>query len=296
MLVDAQTLAPLSCALITPSYAPDFERCRLLVESVERHAAEHLRHYLIVDRRDQRLFSSLRSARTEVLLKQDVLPAFVRQVPGLRGWWWCGLRAPVRGWIVQQLVKLAVDRVLDSDVYVFVDSDTFLLRAFDPWQAQRPAGVPLFREQGEALLSAMNTRWHTVAAERLGLRVSPPHDVNYVTQLVTWRRDALIALHARLESRHGRPWAETLLGLQTLSEYVLYGVFVEHGLGLGRAGHYQEPAIQTLNYWGTRRLDEDELSAWLATLAPEQVGAMVSAKSGTDVATLRRALTHGGWL
>ncbi len=282
--------------MITPSYAPDFERCRLLVESVERHAAEHLRHYLIVDRRDQRLFASLRSRRTEVLLKQDVLPGFLRQLPLLKGWWWAGLRAPVRGWIVQQLVKLSVDRAIDTDVYVFVDSDTFLLRAFDPWLAQRPAGVPLFREQGAALLSAMNTRWHAVAAERLGLTLTPPFDVNYVTQLVTWRRDALIALHARLESQHGRPWAETLLGLETLSEYVLYGVFVEHGLGVGRAGHYLESSIQTLNYWGTRPLDESALAAWLATLQPEHLGAMVSAKSGTEVGGLRRVLGGAGWL
>lgn len=296
MLVDAQTLAPLSCALITPSYAPDFERCRLLVESVERHAAEHLRHYLIVDRRDQRLFASLRSARTEVLLKQDVLPSFLRQLPWLQGWWWSGLRAPVRGWIVQQLVKLSVDRLIDTDVYVFVDSDTFLLRAFDPRLAQGPAGVPLFREQGHALLSEMNTRWHALAAERLGLALTPPFDVNYVTQLVTWRRDALVALHARLESRHGRPWAQTLLNLPTLSEYVLYGVFVEHGLGVGRAGHYVAPVIQTLNYWDTRPLDEQALGAWLASLRPEHLGAMVSAKSGTDVAALRRVLGAGGWL
>ncbi len=58
-------------AIITPSHAPDFERCRVLVESTRLHAPD-LDHYLVVERRDQRLFTDLRGPRTHVVVKEDV--------------------------------------------------------------------------------------------------------------------------------------------------------------------------------------------------------------------------------
>ncbi|MEO5725696.1 MAG: hypothetical protein ABI134_25470 [Byssovorax sp.] len=42
-------------AIITPSYALDFERCCVLAESVRCHAALDINHYILVDRRDERL-------------------------------------------------------------------------------------------------------------------------------------------------------------------------------------------------------------------------------------------------
>ena len=46
-------------AIITPSHALDFERCRALVESVRRHAGG-LGHYVLVEHRSEPLFASLR--------------------------------------------------------------------------------------------------------------------------------------------------------------------------------------------------------------------------------------------
>src|ERR1700677_4667311 len=97
-----------SFAIVTPSYYRDFPHCRLLVESVGAHVPRDIPHFIVVDRRDEALFSGLRSPRTHLVLKEDVLPGWLRQIPFARRWWLSAKSLPVRGWIVQQLVKLSV--------------------------------------------------------------------------------------------------------------------------------------------------------------------------------------------
>src|SRR5580692_7261500 len=72
---------PLRFAIVTPSYYVDFERCKFLVETTERYVASHVKHYVVVDRSDQKLFAPLASSRTHVVLKEDVLGDRLRQVP-----------------------------------------------------------------------------------------------------------------------------------------------------------------------------------------------------------------------
>jgi hypothetical protein len=275
-----------SFAIITPSFEPDFERCQLLAESVLRHAAAHVQHYIIVDRRDERLFSSLRSARTHIVRKEDVLPWWLRRLP-LSSRWWLNLKGlPVRGWIIQQLTKLSVPEICGADTFLFLDSDAFLVRAYDPRDAAKDGVYPMFRE----LLpreTPYNDEWHRAAAKLLGLPVQEHYSTNYVTQLVTWRRDNVLKLQRHIEDRTSRPWVESLLGFHALSEYVLYGVFCEHVLGAS-SGHYFESRPDTLNYWKPARLGEAELESLRRSLLPEHVAIMVSTKSNTSVTAIRR--------
>jgi hypothetical protein len=124
-------------AIITPSFAPDFERCQLLAESVLRHAAPHVEHCIVVDRNDERLFSRLRSPRTRIVCKEDVLPRWLRRLP-VQSKWWLNLKGlPVRGWIIQQITKLSAPEISDADTFLFLDSDAFLVRAYDPrWRRE----------------------------------------------------------------------------------------------------------------------------------------------------------------
>jgi hypothetical protein len=274
-------------AIITPSYALDFERCRLLAESVCGRVGPDVAHYIIVERRDERLFQALRGPRTHVVAKQSILPWWVHQVPFSSRWWLSLKGLPLRGWIVQQIVKLSVDAVTRAEVCIFMDSDTLLLKPFDPSAAERDGAVPLFRE----LLPAEdrhNTTWHTVAEGLLGLPREPSPRASYVTQAVTWLRANVIALHRQIERTTGRGWVESLCYLPTMSEYVLYGVFCERLLRQ-RSGHYLDGTITTLNYWDTTQLDERDLAALRERLRPEHVGVMISAKSSTEVGAIRRA-------
>ena len=52
---------------------------------------------------------------------------------------WMGPRTPpVRGWLVQQLAKLALTRVADNEVLVHADSDIVLTRRFRPDARRMP--------------------------------------------------------------------------------------------------------------------------------------------------------------
>ena len=66
-------------AVITKSFAPDFELCVALNRSVLDNAPDTVRHHIIVPRPDLKLFGRLASARTHIRCDADLLPrAFVR--------------------------------------------------------------------------------------------------------------------------------------------------------------------------------------------------------------------------
>ena len=97
--------------IITCSYRPDLERCRRLCESVERFVSRDVFHTLIVPQRDLALFAPLANGRRRVLAVQQVLPGNFRQLPLGEKWWMDSHGWPVRGWVLQQLVKLSVNRI-----------------------------------------------------------------------------------------------------------------------------------------------------------------------------------------
>lgn len=94
-------------AIVTPSYAPDYEPCRLLAETVTRCVTPAFEHYIVVDRRDLKLFAGLSSPRTHIVAKQEVLPWFLHQAPWTANWWINVKGLPVRGWVLQQVIKLS---------------------------------------------------------------------------------------------------------------------------------------------------------------------------------------------
>jgi hypothetical protein len=61
---------------------------------------------------------------------------------------------------------------------------------------------------------------------------------DYVAALTSWRRSNLVALKSHIETQTGRHWQNAVGRQLTISEYTLYGVFVEHVLGLEKARHF----------------------------------------------------------
>ena len=68
-----------TCCIITPSYAPDFERCRLLSETITQFHQSPINHYIIVDQKDYQLFSQLKKANTEIMTVESVLPWWIKR-------------------------------------------------------------------------------------------------------------------------------------------------------------------------------------------------------------------------
>ncbi len=222
-------------SLITPSYAPDFERCRLLCQSIEPFVSGYDRHYLVVDSDDIPLFKSLTSSTTEIICKQDMLPHWLHKIPYQTKWWLSSRSLPVRGWILQQLIKLSTGEHIDSDVYLFVDSDTLFVKPFDVSSIVQGEGVRLYRtsRKPDDYLNKRKNSWHLHAKKLFGLPDHTDLSGEYIAQLVSWRRDTLLELTRFIEDKYCCDWRVKLARTLDFSEYTLYGVYVEHVAGFG---------------------------------------------------------------
>jgi len=223
-------------AFITCSHQPDFERCTRLCASMDELIHPGYPHIIIVPARDKKLFRQLESGSRTVILAQEILPARFWHLPLLSKWWLDNGMWPVRGWMMQQVIKLCADVVTSCENIIFVDSDIEFIR---PLQHDRffSKGVlrlhrkPMHRNDGTHL------KWHHAAGELLAL--TPAYfGSDYIGPLATWRRSNLIKLKHHIEATTGRPWYEAVARRLTVSEYTLYGVFVEHVLGIEKSGHF----------------------------------------------------------
>ena len=122
--------------VITISYAPDFELCVALKQSLLENSPDTIQHHIIVPRSDLELFQRLANSRSHIICEADFLPRSFVRVPLSN--MMINLRRPfppVRGWIQQQVIKLAAIAASDDDVVLTVDSDVEFIQPFiDPAQ------------------------------------------------------------------------------------------------------------------------------------------------------------------
>src|SRR5262249_10336611 len=117
---------------------------------------------------------------------------------------------PVRGWIMQQAVKLAAVSRLDAEVVLLADSDVVLVRPVRMDRVTIDGQQSLFREEkGVTADMDRHVRWHTVARELLGLPPAPPPPLpDYVSPLNFWRPDVVRDLQQRIRVTTGRDWLD----------------------------------------------------------------------------------------
>jgi hypothetical protein len=275
-------------ALITPSFRGDFERCALLVESASRHVPECVPHYLVVDRRDVAMFRSLEGGNTRLLVVEDVIPWWIVRIPTVRRFWWSWRSWPIRNWILQQIVKLSVPRVVSEQTLFYVDSDVFFVDRFDPRSLLRDGKAPLFHETIPRGLIPYNDRWHAVASELLGVPAEASYDTNFIGNIICWRRSTALALTAHVARVARRHWIPAFASTWRLSEYVLYGLYVTRVSKEAAAEQYSDSIDRTLCYWDTKPMNEEDVQRFKDQLAAPKLAAMISAKSQTNVRTIRK--------
>jgi hypothetical protein len=277
-------------ALITVSYAADFERCALLAESVRRFVPSQVVHHLAVSRRDAPLFRRIAGPRTQVVVIEELWPWHVVELRRLR--LWLSLRArPVRGWILQQLVKLQATAFCDADVLVFVDSDVAFVRPFDPASRIERGLVPLHRAAG-IFQTGRYLSWHNAAARLLGL---PPGytGADYISNLVAWRRSTLESLQRHIEQTRGMHFLEALSGSVDLSEYILYGAYCDKVLGFEAAGHFPDERPLCHSLWNAEGDFKQVVEEHVRTLAPHHVALHIQSRIGVTVDQYRHLLEAG---
>ena len=244
-------------ALITCSYRPDFERCARLCASINTFISTEVAHFIIVPDRDRALFAKLVSKSCTIISSEEVLPARFIQLPLLKKWWLDNAMWPVRGWMMQQITKLCADVITKRENIIFVDSD---IEFINPLQHERfvMEGALRLHRKPMHKSDGVHLSWHHGAAELLDLN-RQYFGSDYIAPLATWRRSNLVQMKRHIEDCQQRPWHEAVGRRMTVSEYTLYGVFVEHVLELEKSGHFQQADDLCHSLWF-----EDETEKFLA--------------------------------
>lgn len=277
--------------IVTPSYRPDFELCEDLSASVRRYGGERVRHTIIVPRRDLALFNRLGAEQTSVRCVDDYLEGLIR-LP--RNMWLNPHRPhiPVRGWIAQQVVKLAAAARSDADMVVMVDSDIVFIRDFGADTFRSSQGKPEFYRLDGAIDQGLprHVMWHEAAHRLLGLGVLPSMPLaDYVCCPCGWEPDVVRSLLNLVQEKAGAPWQRVIGAQLHFSEMMLYGVYVDR---CRRDQDVREVVsdMRCHRYYDEVPLDEAGLREFLADIRDVDHSVMISAKSGTALSTRRAAL------
>ncbi len=285
-------------AIATASYRGDFERCRLLCESLDARVTGHTRHLILVEAADVPLFRQLAGPKREIVDERDLLPFWLRPFPdpttfGRRRIWLSPFGLPLRGWHVQQLRRIALAASLDEEVMVSIDSDVVFLKDFDVGSFS-PDGRTMFFRRPDAIahvlpdLQAVHLEWSRKAGRLLGIAAPETTDTGYVATLIPWRTEAVRAMVETIAAVSGRRWEATLAGTRILSECTIYGRFVDEVEG--RIGDYV-PMAESLcrMYWAGAPMDADTLARFVDSLEEGQVAAGIQSFTATDPRLIRQA-------
>ena len=276
-------------SVVTKSFAPDFELCADLHQSVLDYSPESVHHHIVVPERDLKLFCRLAGPRTHIRCETDFLPRWFAPVPFTNVT--LNLHQPfpaVRGWILQQVIKLAAVAASEDDVVLVANSDVEFVRPFTAETFVRNNVVRFYRKP-----RAINEQlprhlvWHRAARILLGLPPAEAPYADYISAMLACDPAVVRRMLARLTAVSGRPWATAITRQLHFSEWTLYGVFVDGVIG-APANSFASDDPLCLAYWDETPLNRDSAVDFLRGVRPSDVAAMISAKSRTPL-TVRRA-------
>jgi hypothetical protein len=276
-------------AVLTPSFRGDADLFADLHESVLANTAPAVVHHVVVPPSDAKLFRPFESLRCRVWTHRDLLPRYCVSVPhadgltlSLRRPW-----RPIRGWVAQQIMKIAGTAAIDARAVLIIDSDAVLLREPSLAELTHDGRLGHFRKDG-AVTPGMDRHllWHDVARRLLGVpgSVSPPAP-DYISPISIWDPTVVRSLIEHIEDSTGRDWLDAVAGELHVSEFVIYGVFVDHVLG--GVAPFTQPLCH--NYYERTPLSETDARAFADQMPSKALGAMISSHSRTSRAVRREA-------
>jgi hypothetical protein len=280
-------------AVITKSYAPDFELCADLNRSILDYSCAPVHHHIIVPRSDLKLFSRLAGSRTDIHCDAEFLPTSFAAIPFRN----CAINLrrpllPVRGWILQQIIKLSSVAASTDDLVLVADSDVEFLRPFSAETFVRNGVVRFFRRPDYVTEQLpRHVAWQRISRALLGLPPADPPFTDYIWGMVACDPAIVRQMLARVANTTGRPWATALAAQLHFSEFTLYGVFVDHAVGSPANSYFSDDPL-CLAYWDTNPLNMDSAIDLLRGARPTDVAAMISAKSYTPLPVRRAAFAR----
>ncbi|PQZ91088.1 hypothetical protein CQ018_14070 [Arthrobacter sp. MYb227] len=298
-----------TAVILTPSFLPDIVSFERLHASVLRHADESIMHHVIVPKRDLEAFQAIKSHRLQVWSENEFLPtgfvatgsisALGRRLPfwprtlncsaiNLRYPW-----PPLRGWVLQQILKLSAATQLGSDCIVIIDSDVVLIKKLNASQFYSGATVRLYEQPAVVHEGMARHRvWTRVAREMLGLCGTDDATFpDYVGGIVSWD-PALVrdCLH-RVETVSGIPWASALSKQLHFSEFILYGTYVRN-FGTLEQQSYVKPNTLCHSYWSPIPLDRSGASRFIEAYDKNDIAVHIQSNSETPQEIIAGIVNH----
>lgn len=285
-------------AVITPSYRPDLAGFRRLHASVRRHTDADVEHHVIVPGRDAPLYRGIGSDRLVVWTYQDVLPAGLtptdrlaaatRMVPGLPASFNCAAInwrrpwKPVRGWVLQQIVKMCLVDHVEADVFVNFDSDVVLVRRLGPEHVVHGGTVRLYTREESIDPGMRHYQWAETAHELLGLPFEQADSYpDHIAGLVSWDPRLLRACLDRVEEVSGTSWAPAIAERLRFSEDILYGTYVRT-FGSEQDLRFQRDTTLCHSYWETEAMAADQVECFVAEFKEEDCAVHIQSNTDTD--------------
>ncbi|WEK51515.1 MAG: DUF6492 family protein [Candidatus Kaistia colombiensis] len=286
--------------LITCSFRGDLDVCWMLCESIDRFVPATIPHSLYVPRADLPLFAHLASDRRTVGAQEDLLPRWFRKLPLPGPEWRRRLRLPrrnmyvtpysplVRGWIAQQIMKIAATANASAEIVAHIDSDNVFIRPLKLEHLARDGKVRIYRNPEMVELETHRV-WQETAGKLLGLAQSRYYGAEYINPFVVWRRSVIRGMIERIEQIAGRDWRIVLARTPHFAEYVLYGVYADKVLGLEAAGLMPESFTLCHSRWGDEFAGAEDEASFIRSLRPEHVTCLIQSTIDTSI-TKRQAI------
>ena len=278
-------------AIVTPSFSRDFELCRALNASILQFVPAPIKHYIFVDRCDLALFRSLESSRTVIAAIEDILPRGYFKVPYSKKWWLSvPAQYPAKGWLVQQLAKLSAVHELKERVVINMDSDVRFIRPVNLSLFARGDQTRLYRKPGGIVAGMEHVKWHHNVCRLLGVEpdVLPMDD--YVGNVISWNRHVALEACARVEAVTSLPWHVAFTRGRLVSEYLLYGLFVEKIAGARPSGIWIDERSWCHTYWGPEPLAAEDVDAFVTAMQEDDFAFSIAGYTHTDERVVQAAL------
>lgn len=285
-------------AVITASYAGDFERCTLLCESLDNHLKGAWTHYLLVEEQDVPLFKKLETKNRIVVSERVLFPWWLRSFPDPISTrharvWLSPFSLPLRGWHVQQIRRFAIAEQLDEDIMLSIDSDVVLLRDFDVSSLQLKGNARFYcKPNGLNENMQEHMRWSENAGSLLGIAKNDVCYDDYINTFIVWRTQTVKRLLRHVENVHGRHWIKCLIEDRDMSECMIYGRFAKE---IENCAHHKLNQQALCNVmWGEQSGDAsvEGLKTFMSELAPEQVAIGIQSFVNADIGDIRKVISE----
>ncbi len=278
-------------AIVTPSFARDYELCRALNESVVQFVPAPVKHYIFVDRCDLPLFRRLQGPRTVIATIEEILPQGFFKVPFSKKWWLSiSAQYPAKGWLVQQLAKLSATHVLKERTVINMDSDVRFIRPVDLALFARDGRARMYRKTGGITAGMKHVEWHRNVCRLLGVEPDGLPMDDYVGNVISWSRNTALDACARVEAVTGLPWHVAFTRGRKVSEYLLYGLYVDKVVGTKSSGIWLDERPWCHTYWGPQPLDDADVESFVAALKTDDIAFSIAGYTATEDRVVESAL------